>query len=411
MTSKKLDDFNWEKYEEWDGVSLKVNKKVKVEDSKTKVYSHEPYAQKIFELYNNSSSKFIRKDLEKGDIVPIKEISSLNSDGKMTIEIMGGLTIDVDLSREKRFIQLFGFNTIDEFASALIVKEKRESFIEQGLYAYVIESSPSVKISLWQGYIKKIREEFTEQISSPSKAYVAKIYQANKGGFFVEVQGVDAFMPGSLAAPNKIIDFQSYVGKEVIVMIENYLKDMNSFIVSHKKYIEHILPKKIEELSLEELYKGTVTGASKYGVFVEFGDIFTGLLHKSKMKPETYQRFQARGFNPGDDIEFYLGEITKDNRIILTEESPAERKERIQIFLKEYENKPILAEVASVMSFGIIVTCGDLSGVVPNKEFRKAHTSSKNFIKGEGMKLKLLEVREDDKLVFTFWMDEKEEGA
>ena len=169
-----------------------------------------------------------------------------------------------------------------------------------------------------------------KEISSPSKAYVCKIIEANRGGFFVEVQGVDAFMPGSLAAANKISDFQSYVGKKIIVMIEDYLQDMKSFIVSHKKYIEYILPKKISELSLSDKYTGTVTGASKYGIFIEFNEIFTGLLHKSKMKPDTYSRFKDRKYNSGDSIEFYIGEITKDNRIILTEESLEEKRKKIE---------------------------------------------------------------------------------
>ena len=250
MIEQGFEDFNWEKYGNWNGIGLKVNKKIKVEDLKTKVYSHEPYAQEMFDLYSNSSNKFVRKDLEKGDVVPIVEISSIEESGKMLIEILGGLSMDVDLGREKRFIQLFGFSTTEEFVQALKTKEQRAKFIEQGLYAYVIESSPSVKISLWQGHLKKVKDEFMEEISSPSKAYICKVIEANRGGFFVEVQGIDAFMPGSLAAPNKIMDFQSYIGKEIIVMIEDYLQDMNSFIVSHKKYIEHILPKKISELSL-----------------------------------------------------------------------------------------------------------------------------------------------------------------
>ena len=318
MNEVGFENFNWDKYENWNGTGLQVNRKVQVPDLQTKVYSYEPYAQEMFDLYNNPNNKFVRKDLEKGDVVPIVEIPSLDISGKMMIEILGGLSIEVDLAREKRFVQLFGFNTVEEFYDALNTKEKRELFIEQGLYAYVIESEPTIKISLWQGYLKKQREEFMEEISSPSKAYVCKVISANRGGFFVEVQGVDAFMPGSLAAPNKISDFQSYVGKEIIVMVEDYLKDMNSFIVSHKKYIEHILPKRISELDLTAKFEGTVTGASKYGVFLEFGDIFTGLLHKSKMTKETYHKFKAREFHPGDPMEFYIGEITKDNIIILT---------------------------------------------------------------------------------------------
>jgi len=414
MNEVGFENFNWDKYENWNGTGLQVNRKVQVPDLQTKVYSYEPYAQEMFDLYNNPNNKFVRKDLERGDVVPIIEIPSLDISGKMMIEILGGLSIEVDLAREKRFVQLFGFNTIEEFYDALNTKEKRERFVEQGLYAYVIESEPTIKISLWQGYLKKQREEFMEEISSPSKAYICKVVSANRGGFFVEVQGVDAFMPGSLAAPNKINDFQSYVGKEIIVMVEDYLKDMNSFIVSHKKYIEHILPKKISELDLSSKFEGSVTGASKYGVFLEFGDIFTGLLHKSKMSKETYHKFKAREFNPGDPMEFYIGEITKDNRIILTEESPEEKKKKIEIFLEKYKDIPVEAAAGAIMSFGIIVNIDDLSGIVPNKEFRKAHTSPKNFLEGDKMNLKLLEIRDGDKLVFTFWIEEKkqiEEGV
>ena len=94
-----------------------------------------------------------------------------------------------------------------------------------------------------------------EQIGHPNKAYTCTIKEANKGGFFVDILGVDAFMPGSLAAPNKIVDFQSYVGKEVIVMVEDFLKEMNSFIVSHKKYIDYMLPKKLDEIDFNKLKK------------------------------------------------------------------------------------------------------------------------------------------------------------
>jgi ribosomal protein S1 len=413
MEVKKIDDFNWEKYENWDGTGLRVNPKVKGQDPKTKVYSFETYAQEMFDLYNNQTNKFIRKDLERGDVVPIVELAFTEDAGKILIEILGGLTLDVDLGREKRFIQIYGFNTIPEFRDALDTKEKIQRFVDQGLYAYVVESSPTVKVSLWQGHIKKVKEEFMEQIQSPSKAYMAKILEANRGGFFVEVQGVDAFMPGSLAAANKIMNFESYVGKEVIVMVEDFLQDMNSFIVSHKKYIEHILPRKIAELSLDQKYSGSITGTSKYGIFAEFDEIFTGLLHKSKMKDETLNKFKNREYNPGNPIEFYISEITKDNRIILTEDSPEEKKQKISDFVKRYDEKPIEAEVAAIMNFGLIVNVEDLSGVVPNKEFRKAHTSPKNFVIGDKMRLKLFEIKEGDKLIFTFWLEDKkeEEGA
>lgn len=408
-----FEDFNWAEYEgtHRGGNRLIPNEKIKGQDNHNICYSRAPYAQKLFDLLSGSDSKTIKKDLTKGDCVVITDIYNVRLD-KMSIELSGGLSVDIDLSREKRFLQIFGYNSVDEFVEDILKPDFKVKFLDQGIYAYVIESSPTVKISLWQGHLKKIREEFMKEIESPSKAYVAKVMEANKGGYFVEVQGIEAFMPGSLAAPNKIIDFRTLVGKEVIVMVEDFLKEMNSFIVSHKKYIEHVLPRKIAELDLNHKYTGNITGTFKYGIFVEFGDIFTGLLHNSKMKEDTLRDFRNRKYNPGDQIQFYINEVTKDNRIILTEESPEEKREKFTKFILENKEKVVDAEVAAVMNFGVIVNVGELSGLVPNKEFKRRKIAVKNYVVGDKFKVKIADFK-DDKLVFDLFNEDKkqEEGV
>ena len=398
--SGKLEEFNWDLFENnyTGGTRLTVNPNIKGVDSKTRVFNHEPYAQELFDLYSERSTKSVRKDLTKGDCVTVVEIPYIDKD-RMTVELLGGLTVDIDLNREKRFVQIYGYQTPEEFAHVLANPEIRKNFVSSGFYAYVIESSPSLKISLWQGHIKKTKDEMMEQISAPSKAYRAKVLNANRGGYFVEVSGVEAFMPGSLAAPNKIVDFQTLVGKEVIVMVEDFLKEMNSFIVSHKKYIEHVLPQKIAELDLNKIYSGTVTGTSKYGIFVEFGEIFTGLLHVSKMKDSTLDLFRRRMFKPGDAASFYIGEITKENRIILTEESPEEKKKKIEDFVQTNKGKTLEASIAAIMNFGVIVNIGDITGIVPSREFRIRKISTRNFVTGDPIKVKYLDLK-DDKITF-----------
>jgi len=274
-----------------------------------------------------------------------------------------------------------------------------QSIIANGLNAYILEATPSVKISLWQGHLVSVKDEFLEQIGNPSKAYTAKVIEANKGGFFVEVQGLEAFMPGSLAAPNKILDFQSYIGKEIIVMVEDFLKEMNSFIVSHKKYIAHVLPMKIQELDLMQKYNGTVTGCSKYGIFVEFDELFTGLLHTSKMDDETKAEFNKRNIKATSPIEFYISEVTKDNRIILTKESPEDKLNKIQNFIVDSQDKVLESKVAAVMNFGIIVNVGEINGLIPIKEFKKNKIMANNFNVGETINVMFNEYR-DDKMVF-----------
>ena len=392
-------EFNWEIYK--DGYrgphTLVPNTDIKGSDHKNKCFSREEYAQRLFDIYSGTDSQVIKKDLTKGDCVLITDIYNVKG-SEIDIEISGGLTITIDLNREKRFVQIFGFDKVEDFTGRLS-RDYVKQMLEENLMAYVIESSPSIKISLWQGYLMGIRAEFMDQIDNPSKAYTCKVKEANKGGFFVEVQGIDAFMPGSLAAPNKINDFQSYVGKEVIVMIEDFLKDMNSFIVSHKKYIAYILPQKLRELDTMKKYEGTVTGASKYGIFIEFGGLFTGLLHVSKMSDSTKELFRMRGYKPGDPIEFYVGEVTKDNRVILTEEDPQEKLKKIQQFIFDSNEKVLESEIAAIMKFGIIVNVGDVTGLVPLKEFKKNRIFINNFIVKDKLKVMFDEYK-DDKVVF-----------
>jgi small subunit ribosomal protein S1 len=294
---------------------------------------------------------------------------------------------------------VFGYNTVNEFVHDLYNKDFLRKLINKKLNAYILEATPSVKISLWQGHLKSVRDEFIEQIQNPTKAYTAKILEANKGGFFVEVQGIEAFMPGSLAAPNKIIDFQSYVGKEVIVMIEDFLKEMNSFIVSHKKYLAHVIPIKIGELDLNKKYSGTITGCSKYGIFVEFEQIFTGLLHVTKMDKETKHNFEQHSIKPDDYMEFYISEITKDNRIILTKESPEEKLNKIQNFILNSKDKILESSVAAVMNFGMIVNIDELSGLIPIKQFKQYKIMANNFMIGEKINV-MFDTVVEDKLIF-----------
>jgi len=399
MSEQTFGVFNWEQYENGytGNTKLTPNRSINGNTDKNKCFSREPYAQKLFDIYTDKNTDLIRKDLNKGDIVPVTDIFNIKGQF-IDVELAGGLTVTVDLTREKKFIQVFGYNTANEFTDSLRERSIVNEFVRKGLNVYIVEASPSVKISLWQGHLKSVRDEFMEQISNPNKAYKAKVMQANKGGFFVEVQGIEAFMPGSLAAPNKIVDFQSYIGKEVIVMIEDFLKEMNSFIVSHKKYLAHILPIKIKELDLSKKYSGIVTGCSKYGIFAEF-DIFTGLLHTSKMDAETKTQFIARNVKSGDSIEFYISEITKDNRIILTKESPEEKLNKIQNFIVNSKDKVLESSVAAVMNFGVIVNIGEINGLVPIREFKKNKIMANNFVSGDKINVLFDEYR-DDRLVF-----------
>jgi ribosomal protein S1 len=77
------------------------------------------------------------------------------------------------------------------------------------------------------------------------------------------------------------------------------------------------------------------------------------------MKEETLNKFNNIEFRPGDEFSFYIGEITKDNRIILTEENPQEKRQKLIKFIEETKDKSIEAKVLSVLKFGSIISLGE----------------------------------------------------
>ena len=157
-------DFNWDKYDNWNGKTLTENKSLISNQPSTKVYSREPYAPDLLNFYDNSKVKIINKDLNKGELVPVTDILYLDEIGKMIIEILGGLTINIDLTKEKRFLNLFNFS-LEEFVKSLNNEESKKQFIDQGFFVYITESNP-IKASIILGHIKNTESKFIEEIKN-----------------------------------------------------------------------------------------------------------------------------------------------------------------------------------------------------------------------------------------------------
>lgn len=150
------------------------------------------------------------------------------------------------------------------------------------------------------------------------KHVIGHITESNPAGYTVEIvyhgQKLKCFMPNYLAGINKISDPKSLVGQKLEVILENYDVKRKSGIVSRRKYLETLIEDEIKSISVGSEYTGSITDKTDYGVFVEFKQSLTGMIHKSNLAPET----NLSELKPGDDINFFVSEII-DNRIILTQ--------------------------------------------------------------------------------------------
>lgn len=311
MNFDSIENFDWDQPN-----GLKINKKIKSPKG-CKVYCHDDYSQELMDLLMLDNSDFSggSKDLSEGDVYTCKIISVKNDEA--LAQTSSGQTIYIDLKRERRDADKLNIESL--------------SFIPgEEIKARVRKINGSYLGSVIEYFIQSLRIELFEQIKKESSAYLVKVLSVNKGGYIVDLSGIKCFMPGSLAAANKITDFESYVGKTMHVMVEGYVDAKDIFIVSYKKYINRIMETKIQELDLTKKYKGYITGTSDFGVFVEWDEIYTGLIHKTEFSGDN----MLTSLQPGLEIEFYVKEIKDNNRLTLTLDQPLERN----IIIQDLEN-------------------------------------------------------------------------
>ena len=103
-----------------------------------------------------------------------------------------------------------------------------------------------------------------------------------KGGMTVDVQGIKAFLPGSLAEVIPTKDLDHLIGNYEEFKVIKLDKDKNNVVLSRKAVLQEVNSEERDKLlaSLDEgqVVKGIVKNLTDYGAFVDLGGI-DGLLH------------------------------------------------------------------------------------------------------------------------------------
>ena len=288
-----------------------TNVKVTKEDAKAgiKIYCQEPYAQELYDkmkAYELRTGNSIHacKDLTVGQIYDVSA-NQISFDGKYikATEVNSGVEIIIPFNE-------FSYS-IDELAKGdntkfnlLIIKTDRSG-------SYIGSQKRCVSIN----YEKELQDHFSNKTW-----FEVKIKKLIKGGYVAMYKDtVECFIPGSHAGANVIRDFSKLLGETLNVMVDNYDKSNDLFILSYKKYIEKSMPIMVSELQFSKKYIGTLTNRPyDFGVFVEFEGYYTGLIHSSEF--ENYNEIKST-LKAGDEVEFYIKNVTRKGqqyRIVLT---------------------------------------------------------------------------------------------
>ena len=150
-----------------------------------------------------------------------------------------------------------------------------------------------------------------------------------KGGLRVTVNGIMAFLPGSLVDIRPIKDTTPFENKECELKVIKIDRKRNNVVVSRKAVLEKQggvdLEALIETLKEGSVVKGIVKNITDYGAFVDLGGI-DGLLHITDL---AWKRIKhpSEILNIGDEIDARVLKFDKE-------------KNRVSLGLKQLDEDP-----------------------------------------------------------------------
>jgi small subunit ribosomal protein S1 len=150
-----------------------------------------------------------------------------------------------------------------------------------------------------------------------------------RGGLIVDIDGVDAFLPGSQIDVMPVHNSESYLGGTYEFKILKINPERRNIIVSRRELIEERLREKkkilMETIKEGQLRKGMVKNITDFGVFVDL-DGLDGLLHITDM---SWGRIKhpSEMVKVGEDLEVMILDVDRD-------------RERVSLGLKQKSDNP-----------------------------------------------------------------------
>lgn len=222
-----------------------------------------------------------------------------------------------------------------------------------------------------------------------------------KGGFTVDLQGVRAFLPGSLVDVRPMRDTSSIEGKEMDFKVIKMDRKRSNVVVSRRAVVEEEMSSErqglLENLAEGQVVKGIIKNLTDYGVFVDLGGV-DGLLHITDM---SWKRIKhpSEVVNLGDEIDVKVLQFDRE-------------KGRVSLGLKQLGEDPwvdvanrfptgarLRGQVTNITDYGCFVEIDNgIEGLVHMSEMdwtNKNIHPSKVVSLGDEVDVMVLEIDED----------------
>ena len=282
----------------------------------------------VIEQSENSKESTVSVSTEEAPIISIKteelvqevpvikeELNYLSLDlfsdiREVSIEDLLNSNVEEEVSPEDQERYLSTFSDISEreiITGRVIGMNEKEVLIDIGFKSEGIisrnefkeDALPEIGEKL-DVFLEKMEDESGKTVLSKEKAdffrrwielrnihetgeiISGRIIRRIKGGMVVDLNGVQAFLPGSQIDVRPVKDFDRYIDTDLDLRVVKFNEFRKNIVVSHKAILEESLAEKRDELFLNlevgKVVEGRVKNITDFGVFIDLGGI-DGLLH------------------------------------------------------------------------------------------------------------------------------------
>ncbi|MBC8346326.1 MAG: 30S ribosomal protein S1 [Candidatus Marinimicrobia bacterium] len=218
------------------------------------------------------------------------------------------VTEEVPQEEQDRYLSTFSeINEREIVTGRVIGMNEKEILIDIGFKSegvilrneFTEENLPEVGEKL-DVYLERMEDESGKTVLSKEKAdflrrwtelrnhhetgeiISGRIIRRIKGGMIVDLNGVQAFLPGSQIDVRPVKDFDKYIDSDIDLRVVKFNEFRKNVVVSHKAILEESMAEQRDELfqklEVGSVMEGRVKNITDFGVFIDLGGI-DGLLH------------------------------------------------------------------------------------------------------------------------------------
>ena len=222
-----------------------------------------------------------------------------------------------------------------------------------------------------------------------------------KGGFTVEIDGIRAFLPGSLVDVRPVRDPSYLEGKTVELKVIKVDKQRNNVVVSRKAVVETEFSEERSQL-LENIKeggkaKGIIKNLTDYGAFVDLGGI-DGLLHITDMAWKRVKH-PSEMVSVGDEIDVVILKYEKDKQRVSLGMKQLGEDPWHQIQSRYPVNTKLAGKITNIADYGCFVEIEEgVEGLVHVSEMDWTNRNvnpAKIVVVGQEVEVMVLEIDEE----------------